>query len=298
MRSLELSRPKARPRSEPSPKTYNSIVLRKLSRSPSVGIGFTMLALLVSAALLAPVLAPTEPNAQDWSAGLQPPGLEHPLGTDEFGRSVLTRILYGGRVSLLSGLLPVLLGASVGLVIGLIAGYSRTFLGTFLMRVMDVLQAFPGLLLALAIIGVLGPSFSNAVLAIAVVSIPIYARLVRAEVLSLREREFVEAAKVLGMAEWRILFRHILPNVLSPLIVTATLSIGTAILATASLSFLGLGVQPPTSDWGEMLASGRGNLPQAWWLAVFPGLMISFTVLAVNLLGDGLRDALDPKSQV
>ncbi|SMB83274.1 ABC transporter permease [Deinococcus hopiensis] len=272
-------------------------VLAGLRRSRAVWIGGTLLATLVLVALAAPLLAPDAPNAQNWQNRLLPPGPGHPFGTDEFGRSVLTRVLYGGRVSLLSGFLPVLLASSVGTLIGLIAGGAGRLADTLLMRLVDVLLAFPGVLLALAIVGLFGPSFSNAVLAIGVVGIPVYARLVRAEVLRLREGEFVEAARALGTSTWRVLWRHLLPNVAPVLIVQSTLGVGGAILATASLSFLGLGVQPPTSDWGEMLASGRSQLPQAWWLEVFPGLMITLTVLAVNLLGDGLRDALDPRAR-
>ena len=275
----------------------NSFWYRFRSR-PSAVIGMTLLALLVISALLAPVIAPDAPNSQDWMNRLKPPGPEHWFGTDAYGRSVLTRVLYGGRVSLISGILPVIIGLTVGTTLGIIAGYMGKTTDRFIMRVMDVLLAFPGLLLALAIIGTLGPGLMNAVLAIGVGMIPTFARLSRAEVLNYKTADFVEAANALGARAPRIILRHLLPSMTSPLVVQATISVGAAILSTAGLSFLGLGVQPPTSDWGEMLASGRRYLPGAWWLAVFPGLMIALTVLSFNLLGDGLRDALDPRTQL
>ncbi len=270
---------------------------RFLSR-PAARVGGSLLLLLILAALLAPVLAPDAPNAQSWTNRLLPPGPGAWFGTDAFGRSVLTRILYGGRVSLLAGFLPVLIGVTFGVTLGVIAGYVGQRTDRVLMRLMDVLLAFPGLLLALAIIGTLGPGFQNAVIAIGVGMVPGFARLARAEVLNIKTADFVEAAGALGASAPRIIFRHLLPSMTSPLVVQATISIGSAILSTAGLSFLGLGVQPPTSDWGEMLASARSSLPRAWWLAVFPGLMIALTVLSFNLLGDALRDALDPRTRL
>ncbi|MGE5509060.1 MAG: ABC transporter permease [Chitinophagales bacterium] len=270
-------------------------LLRRLARNPGALTGLCLVAGLVLLALLAGVLAPAPPNRQDWGQRLLPPSLAHPFGTDEFGRDLLSRTLHGGRVSLLAGFLPVVLGAVIGATLGLAAGYFGGWLDEGLMRAMDILLAFPSVFLALAIVGALGPGFGNAVVAVAIVSIPSYARIVRGEVLKLKREEFVEAARTLGARHLRIIVRHVLPNVLSPLIVQATLSVGFAILSTAGLSFLGLGVQPPTSDWGEMLSSGRKYLPEAWWLEVFPGLFIMAAVLGVNLLGDGLRDALDPK---
>ena len=270
---------------------------RFLSR-PAARVGGGLLLLLILAALLAPMLAPDAPNAQSWANRLLPPGPGAWFGTDAFGRSVLTRILYGGRVSLLAGFLPVLIGVTFGVTLGVIAGYVGQRTDRVLMRLMDVLLAFPGLLLALAIIGTLGPGFQNAVIAIGVGMVPGFARLARAEVLNIKTADFVEAAGALGASAPRIIFRHLLPSMTSPLVVQATISIGSAILSTAGLSFLGLGVQPPTSDWGEMLASARSSLPRAWWLAVFPGLMIALTVLSFNLLGDALRDALDPRTRL
>ena len=243
---------------------------RRFARNRLAVAGLAVFLLLVLSALLAPYLAPHDPNLQDWKIRLQPPSAEHPFGTDEFGRDLLSRTLYGGRVSLVAGIVPVVIGASAGTLIGLVAGYMGGRWDQVLMRLLDVLLAFPMIFLALAIVGTLGPGLLNAMLAVAVVSLPGYARLVRGQVLTLRERDYVVAAQAAGATHGRVLLRHLLPNILSPLLVQATLSVGSAILTTASLSFLGLGTQPPTSDWGEMLASGRQYLPEAWWLGVFP----------------------------
>lgn len=270
---------------------------RRFARNRMAVAGLVVFLLLVLSALLAPHVSPCDPNLQDWKIRLQPPSAGHLFGTDEFGRDLLSRTLYGGRVSLVAGVVPVLLGATAGTLIGLVAGYMGGRWDQILMRLLDVLLAFPMIFLALAIVGTLGPGLLNAMLAVAVVSLPGYARLVRGQVLTLREREYVAAAQAAGASHGRVLLRHLLPNILSPLLVQATLSVGSAILTTASLSFLGLGTQPPTSDWGEMLASGRQYLPEAWWLAVFPGLFVMLAVLSVNLLGDGLRDYFDPKAK-
>ncbi len=269
---------------------------RRFARNRLAVAGLVVFLLLVFTALLAPYVAPYDPNLQDWRIRLQPPSAAHPFGTDEFGRDLLSRTLHGGRVSLVAGVVPVLIGASAGTLVGLVAGYLGGWWDQVLMRLLDVLLAFPMIFLALAIVGTLGPGMLNAMLAVAVVSLPGYARLVRGQVLALRERDFVVAAQAAGATHGRILLRHLLPNILSPLLVQATLSVGSAILTTASLSFLGLGTQPPRSDWGEMLASGRQYLPEAWWLAVFPGLFVMLAVLSVNLIGDGLRDYFDPKT--
>ena len=269
--------------------------VRRFRRNPLALLGLALILALVLTAALAPLLAPVSPDAQNLRMRLEPPSLTHPFGTDEFGRSVLSRTIYGARVSLFTGLVPVALAATVGTLVGLAAGFYRGRVDTVLMRLMDVLLAFPSLLLALAVVGALGPGLVNAVLAVAIVGIPQYARIVRSVVLSAREEDFVQAARALGAGDTRLLLRHILPTAVGPLAVQATLGIGFAILSMAGLSFLGLGVQPPTPDWGEMLARGRRYLPEATWLLAFPGVAISLTVLAFNLLGDGLRDALDPR---
>lgn len=269
--------------------------LKRFRRNYGALLGLALIVMLVLVALFAPQLAPVPPEQQNLRARLRPPSVEHPLGTDEFGRSVLSRVIYGARISLFTGLVPVTLAATLGTLIGLTAGFFRGRLDNVLMRMMDVLLSFPSLLLALAVVGALGPGLLNAVIAVAVVSIPEYARIVRSVVLGAREEDYVQAARAAGAGNWRLMIKHILPSTLGPLTVQATLGIGFAILSMAGLSFLGLGVQPPTADWGEMLSRGRRYLPEASWLLIFPGLAISLTVLAFNLVGDGLRDALDPR---
>ena len=268
---------------------------RRFRRNPGAWVGLAIVLGLVALAVFAPWIADRPPDAQNLRLRLRPPSLEHPFGTDEFGRSVLARVAYGARVSLLTGVVPVALALLLGSAIGLIAGFFRGRLDGVLMRVMDVLLAFPSLLLALAVVGTLGPGLVNAVIAIAIVDVPQYARLVRSVVLGTREEDYVQAARALGAGNGRLMLRHVLPSAIGPIVVQATLGVGFAILAIAGLSFLGLGVQPPTSDWGEMLARGRRYLPDATWLMIFPGLAVSLTVLGFNLLGDGLRDALDPR---
>lgn len=270
---------------------------KRFGRNRLAVAGLVVFALLVVMAVLAPQLAPYDPDLQDWKLRLQGPSAAHLFGTDEYGRDLLSRTLYGGRVSLAAGVVPVAIGATVGTMIGLVAGYLGGRWDQVLMRLLDILLAFPSIFLALAVVGTLGPGLFNAMLAVAVVSIPGYARVVRGQVLTLRERDFVVAAQAAGAGHGRVLLRHLLPNILSPLLVQATLSVGFAILTTASLSFLGLGTQPPTSDWGEMLAAGRQYLPDAWWLEVFPGLFVMLAVLSINLLGDGLRDFFDPRAR-
>jgi peptide/nickel transport system permease protein len=279
----------------PQPGFWQSPAVRRFFRNRMAIFGLVIVVLLVITAIFAPQLAPVAPDFQNLRGRLQPPSAEHPLGTDEFGRSMLSRIIYGARVSLLTGLLPVLVAATLGTLIGLLAGFYRGWLDSLFMRLMDILLAFPSLLLALAIVGALGPGLTNAVIAVAIVSIPEYARIVRSIALGTREEEFVQAARAVGSKNPRILFRHVLPTALGPLSVQATLGIGFAILSLAGLSFLGLGIQPPAADWGEMLSRGRRFLPDSNWLLIFPGLAISLTVLGFNLFGDGLRDALDPR---
>jgi peptide/nickel transport system permease protein len=253
----------------------------------------------VLAAVLAPVLPLVDPDTVDTPNRLRPPGSPgHALGTDEFGRDLLARLVWGARVSLLAGVATAAASMLVGVVLGVLGGFYTGWVETVVMRLTDVLMAFPYILLAIAIVGGLGPGLRNAMLAIAIVGFPIYTRLVRSIVLSLREREFVEAARALGATDPIILGRHILPHLLSPVIVAFSLDVGFKILATAGLSFLGLGTQPPTADWGSMLATGRQFVILSPHVALLPGLAIFVVVLALNLVGDALRDVLDPRAAV
>lgn len=251
--------------------------------------------LLVIVALAAPLLAPKDPNWQETSRRLEGPSDEHLLGLDDLGRDVLSRVIYGARVSLRVGFSVVLIASTVGILLGSIAGYFGGKIDTVIMRISDMLLAFPGILLAIALVAVLGPSMNNVVLALSIAGWVGYARLVRGQILKVREMEFITAAEALGARSPRIILRHLLPNVLSPVIVMATLGLAGAILAEASLSFLGLGVQPPTPSWGAMLTTGRQYLGLANHLAIYPGIAIMLAVMGLNFLGDGLIDALDPK---
>ena len=257
--------------------------------------GFALTVLIVVVALAAPLIAPYDPSAQDTARRLEEPSRQHLLGLDDLGRDVLSRIVYGARVSLRVGFSVVLLASIVGITLGAIAGYFGGKLDTLIMRLSDILLAFPGILLAIALVAVLGPSLNNVILALATIGWVGYARLVRGQVLKVREMEFVTAARALGARSFRVIVRHVLPNVINPVIVMATLGLAGAILSEAALSFLGLGVQPPTPSWGAMLTSGRRYLGLANHLAIFPGAAIMLAVMGLNFLGDGLIDALDPK---
>ncbi len=251
---------------------------------------------LIVAALFAPLISPYDPAKQYFSDALQGPAPNHLFGADNLGRDVFSRVVYGSRISLQVGLIAVTIALVIGTTLGLIAGYNGNgIIDTLIMRCMDALLAFPTLVLALAITAALGPSLRNVMIAVGVIGIPGYARLVRGQVLSVSKREYIEAARVLGAGTPRIIWRHVLPNVLAPIIVQASLGIAFAILSEASLSFLGLGVQPPTPSWGGMLAVGKDWLDRAAWMALAPGAAIFITVLAFNFLGDGIRDALDPR---
>ena len=267
-----------------------------IKRKPLGIVSAVVIALLVFTAIFANVLAPYDPLLAQPEIRLARPSWEHPFGTDDIGRDVLSRIIYGSRISLWVGLLAVGIGTFVGMIIGLVSGYWEGWLDLALQRVMDALMAIPGLILALAIVAVLTPSTTNAMLAIAVVIIPGNSRIVRGAVLSAKQNPYVEAARALGCRHLRIIASHILPNVTAPILIIASIWLGNAILIEASLSFLGLGTQPPTPSWGLMLSStGRAFMEQAPWLAIFPGLAISLAVMGFNLFGDTLRDAWDPK---
>lgn len=273
-------------------------LFRRVWRRRSAAVGLVIIIVVVVGALFAPVLAPYEPNRQSLRERLQPPSQQHVLGTDALGRDQLSRLLYGARVSLLVGIIATGIAAVLGGIMGLVAGYYSGHLDNVLMRLIDVLMAFPMLLLAIVFLAMLGERFGglvNIMVAVGIASTPHFARLVRGQVLSIRELDYVEAARALGGSASRLMFRHILVNSLSPLIVFGTLRIATVILTEAGLSFLGLGVQAPTATWGGMIAEGTRYLQRAPWMSFVPGIAILLTVLAFNLFGDGLRDALDPR---
>ncbi len=268
---------------------------RRLRRNKGALLSLAFVITLAAAAILAPVLAPYDPLAVAVEEQLLPPSSAHWAGTDLFGRDIFSRLLFGSRISLLVGVVAVAIASVPGLILGLIAGYNGRWVDSVIMRVMDMMLAFPGILLALSIVALLGPGLPNAMIAVGIAGIPSYTRLVRGSVLATRRKQFVRAARAVGCRSWRIVFRHILPNIFAPVLVLATLDLAWAILNASSLSFLGLGAQPPTPEWGAMLNEGRGYLRQAPWITTAPGLAIMLTVLSVNLLGDGLRDALDPR---
>lgn len=269
---------------------------RRLLKHPVGRIGLVIVVVLVLVAVFGPPLSPYDPNAIDFTNRFSPPTLQHPFGTDDFGRDTFSRILYGARVSLMVGVIAVGIAGSVGTFLGLVSGYtSRRWLDETIMRFMDILFAFPAILLAIAILAALGKGVANAMVAIGLVYIPIFARIARGAVLSIRNEEYVKAARALGTPNHIIVPRHILPNAMAPLIVEVSLSLAFAILAEAALSFFGLGTPPPDPSWGRMLSEGRAYFQQSVWMAVFPGLAIMLSVMGFNFLGDGLRDALDPK---
>jgi peptide/nickel transport system permease protein len=259
--------------------------------------GIVVLALLVLVAILARYVAPHPVGLVDIPNRLQPPSTTHWFGTDNFGRDILSRVIAGSRVSLQVGAIAVGISLAAGVPLGLVAGFYGGRIDDVIMRAMDTLFAFPYILLAIAIVAVLGPSMANAMIAIGVVFTPIFARVTRGSVLSVREEVYVRAARSLGASDLRLLRVHVLPNVMAPIIVQTSISLAFAVLAEAALSFLGVGVQPPRPSWGSMLFEGRGFIQHAWWMSVFPGLAIFFTVLAFNVVGDALRDALDPRQK-
>ncbi len=270
-------------------------VWRRALRHGLVLSGGGIVLLLLLAALFGRALAPHDANAMNFGAVFAPPAAQHPFGTDEFGRDLLSRILYGAAVSVKVAFIAVGISAAAGVTLGLLAGYLGGWLDEVVMRVMDVFFALPAVLMAIVVMAILGRGVENAMIAIAIVYAPIFARVTRGAVISVRDREFINAAKALGQGRLRIMFAHVLPNALGPIIVQTSLSLAFAILAEAALSFFGLGTQPPDPSWGRMLSEGRAYLRQAPWMGIFPGLAIMVSVLGFNLLGDGLRDVLDPR---
>ena len=267
---------------------------RREWRNPIGMVGAAIVLLTILMAVLAPLIAPYEPSRQGMGR-LMAPSAEHLMGTDELGRDVFSRIIYGARVSLQVGAISVILALAVGGALGILAGFYRGWLDDWLMRLVDILFAFPGLVLAIVIAGLLGPSRTNAMIAIGIVYAPAFARVIRGSVLGVMAEPYVESSRVVGASDWRIMLRHLLPNIMAPIIVMTTVYLSTAILSEAALSFLGLGTQPPEPSWGGMLNSARRFMELAPWLAIFPGGAIMLVVLGFNFLGDGLRDILDPR---
>ena len=271
------------------------LALRRLLRRRTAVVGLAVVVFFIALAVIAPLLAPYDPIATDWRAVRKPPSALHLFGTDELGRDVLARVIWGARASLMAGLVSVSIALAVAVPLGLLSGYLGGVVDGLLMRIIDAMLAIPFLVLAIALAAFLGPSLTNAMIAIGVVQTPIFTRLTRGQALAVKHEDYIEAARAVGNPHRRILLRHILPNILAPILVQATLAIAAAIIAEASLSFLGLGQQPPAPSWGSMLNTASHFLSQAPWMAVWPGLAIFSLVLSFNLLGDGLRDALDPR---
>lgn len=269
--------------------------LSQLLKNKTSLIGFSIILLIVITAILAPLIATHSPTAQSITDRYLAPSSAHYLGTDELGRDIFSRLIYGTRISIQIAVISVGISLIIGVALGGIAGYFGRWIDQVIMRMIDMLMAFPSILLAIALVAVLGPGLRNAMIAVGIVGIPQFARIVRSTVMSVKETEYIEAARVIGAKHGRILFQHILPNSLAPIIVQASLGMGTAILDAAGLSFLGLGAQPPSPEWGAMLSDGRAALQTAPWVVAFPGLAIFLFVLGFNLFGDGLRDALDPR---
>ena len=287
------------PSSTRKPTSWRQIVLRQFLRNRGATIGAVFVLLVVLVALLAPMLAPYSPIEMHPKDRLRPPSAQYWMGTDHYGRDIFSRIVYGSRISLQVGILANLFSVILGMVIGLTAGYYGGAFDGIVMRFMDMIFAFPGTLLAISIIGLIGQrSLTWVMIAIAIVWIPMYARLIRGSVLSARELPYIEAARLIGVRDVRIMWRHILPNVVAPVLVVVTLCIGVAIRNTAALSFLGMGAQPPTPEWGLMLYETKQFMRMAPWVTIFPGMAILITVIGFNLIGDGLRTALDPRMKV
>lgn len=268
----------------------------KLKQNKMTLVGLAILCIIVVLSILVPFISPYDPNKIDLANKFQPPSNSHWFGTDEVGRDIFTRIFYGAILSLGLGIVVIFIAALVGLIIGSISGYLGGIVDTIIMRLVDMILAFPSLILAMALAAVLGPNLQNAMLAIAIVKVPVYIRLARAEALGLKEKLFVKSAETFGISKPLIIIKHIIPNAVSPVIIQATLDIGDTILLIATLGFLGLGAQPPTPEWGAMISVGWTYLLTYWWYPVFPGLFLFLGAGALNLIGDGIRDVLDPKS--
>jgi len=272
-----------------------ALALRRFRGRPAAVLGFVVIVLFVVVAVAAPLIAPFDPVATSWTAIRKAPSMQHWMGTDENGRDVLSRVVFGARASLLAGVVSVLIAAGVGVPVGLLAGFAGGRVDAVIGRVVDAMLACPFLILAIALAAFLGPALTNAMVAIGVTAAPVFARVARSATMDTMTHDYVEAARAVGNPPWRVALRHVAPNIVPPVLVQATLAIALAIIAEASLSFLGLGQQPPAPSWGSMLNSAQRFLTQAPWLAVFPGAAIFLAVLAFNLVGDGLRDALDPR---
>lgn len=268
---------------------------KRLRRNRMAMLGLVIIVVLILATLLAPVIAPYGYDDQDVNRAFLGPSMQHLFGTDNLGRDIFSRILYGGRISLTMGLISVSLASVVGIFLGAVAGYYGGKIDDIIMRILDVLMAMPNILLAIAIAAALGPGLVNCMVAVGISTIPRFARVVRGPILALRNQEYIEASIAVNASDARIIFRHVLPNVMAPIIVQATLYIANAVMAASSLSFLGMGVQPPSPEWGAMLSAGRQYIREYWHVVTFPGIAIMLTVFSLNVLGDGLRDALDPR---
>ncbi len=257
--------------------------------------GFCLLLALILTAIFANVLAPYPEEAQDLTASFQPPSAQHFFGTDEYGRDIFSRLIYGSRISIAIGAVAATLSALIGIVIGSLAGFYGGKVDNVLMRLIDIMMAIPSTLLGISIVAALGNGIRNVIIAVAIGAVPSYARIVKASILSVKEQVFVEAARANGASDFHIIFHHILPNCLAPIIVQITMGVAKAILEASALSFIGLGVQPPSAEWGAMLSAGRSYIRRAWWIVTFPGLALAMLIFGLNLFGDGLRDALDPR---
>lgn len=282
----------------PEEKTPFQLAMRRFSHNKIAIFGLVLMILIILSALFAEQITTQDPLEFHSKERLSPPSSAYLLGSDPMGRDVYTRIMYGGKVSLWIGLASVLISLVTGVPLGLISGYLGGFVDNLIMRIMDLILAFPGIIFAIWLVAMLGPGVNQVIFAIAFWNLPGFSRVIRGSVLSITEVDYIQATRALGGSTFRIIFLHVLPNVIAPIIIMASLNLAGAILAGASLSFLGLGPQPPTPEWGMMLSDGRPYLRQAWWLMIFPGVMITLFVLASNIFGDGLRDALDPKTEI